>query len=292
MNHRSLARIVGQVANLPALDERLRTPSMSESTPLPSVPAVQMGDTALSLRDVLLREHHHGRLLPWLRRVALGAFLVDQARALELKAEIGEKKLAADLFRRRRGLQSEDRFQDWLRRRRMRAADFDGVQERVLLLAKLRRQVMSRDKIDERFKADTGAHDRLRLRRIVVAREEQAREVIGQLKERGADFAALARRYSRAPRSFRVGRGSMIFRCQLPPPVRDAVAGATAGTVVGPIRSPAGFEVLRIDEVISARLDGPTGALIAARLFADWVRERRKEAPLKASLLDWMAPHE
>jgi len=78
-------------------------------------------------------------------------------------------------------------------------------------------------------------------------REARAQEVLAKLKA-GGDFAALAREYSDAQN--KAGGGEMGLRPadRYPELFANATAQADVGAVVGPLRSPAGFHILKVLE--------------------------------------------
>ena len=79
----------------------------------------------------------------------------------------------------------------------------------------------------------------------VARRLERAQEVVDKLAG-GADFVALAREYSDAPE----GAGGPVLGMRpadrYPELFVNAVQQAAVGTVVGPLRSPAGFHILKV----------------------------------------------
>lgn len=257
-------------------------------TTIPPIPAARLGETVLSLRDLLRREHLGGRLLPLLEQSAREAFLLEQARAMNLRVEDAELQDAADLFRRRRQLLTPAQTQNWLEQRRLSTDDFEAALERDLLLRKLRTNV-SQDRVGERFQAQPAAYDRLQLQRLVVAREDLARELLSQITEEGADFTELAQEHSQDRAGRNARRASVVFRCQLAEPFRAALAEATAGAVIGPVAAADGFHLLLVEEVTPGQLDAATTAFVAQGAFNDWLKEGLAAATFSAPLLDLLA---
>ncbi len=113
---------------------------------------------------------------------------------------------------------------------------------------------------------------RCRVRHLLAADEAGAREAIGRLDRDGEQW-------SRA-------------LDDLPRPLGVAVAGASAGAVVGPVESPFGWHVLRVDEVRPARVApyDEVRAAIADALrkaaqadyFERWLERRRREVVMVA----------
>jgi len=87
----------------------------------------------------------------------------------------------------------------------------------------------------------------------------------------GADFAALARKYSHSPTAMDGGAMGRIKRGQMPEAFEAAAWSLPLGTVSEPIRSPVGFHILRIHRRDPARtahiaeLEQESPGLLAAR---------------------------
>lgn len=260
---------------------------MNDANPLEIVAAARLGDINISLHALLRREHVKGQLIPWLRRAATEALLLDHARSSGLRVEDAELQKAADLFRRRNRLLSAAETQAWLAERKISTDDFEASLESHLLLGKLRAQVASPERVTERFKARTADYDLIRLRRIVVAREDLAREIVTQVQEEGSDFAALAGQHSLHRSRKQDGAVGVVYRCQVePPPVREASAAAKAGDLVGPVAAGEGFHLVLVEELSPGELNLATAALIAQQLFQEWLADKLAAAPFSAPLLD------
>jgi hypothetical protein len=59
------------------------------------------------------------------------------------------------------------------------------------------------------------------------------------------------------------------------------VAAAEPGTVVGPVIAEPGCQLWEVLDRRPAVLDPPTRAVIQARLFRDWLAQRRAEAKVR-----------
>ncbi|WP_313077531.1 peptidylprolyl isomerase [Melaminivora sp.] len=76
-------------------------------------------------------------------------------------------------------------------------------------------------------------------------REKRAQQIMAQLQA-GADFAALARQYSDAPEGERGGELGLRPADRYPDLFVSATQNAAVGGLVGPVRSPAGFHILKV----------------------------------------------
>lgn len=81
----------------------------------------------------------------------------------------------------------------------------------------------------------------------VKAREARAREVMGKLQA-GGDFAALAREYSDAPEGRRGGEIGLRPADRYPELFISSTEKTPVGGVIGPVRSAAGFHILKVLE--------------------------------------------
>jgi peptidyl-prolyl cis-trans isomerase SurA len=91
----------------------------------------------------------------------------------------------------------------------------------------------------------------------VQALEAKAREIAAQARS-GADFAALARSHSDAPEAAEGGRYGMRPASRLPELFVQATRRLNAGGIAGPLRSAAGFHILRVNDKRQSGLSGAT----------------------------------
>ena len=192
---------------------------------------------------------------------------------------------AADAFRHRHGLQTEDQTRAWLEGQRLSVLDFEATLERDLLLDKLRDRV-TRDGIAGQFEAHRDDYALVLLRTIVVPREDIARELLSQIREEGRDFEEVARNYlASSPSGATIERG-WLFRKQLPQAVAEAVFAAGKGQMAGPLATAAGFQLLLVDDIRPAELDEQTIGDIRSELFEAWLNERLQGSNMRFPLLD------
>ncbi|TSE24579.1 peptidylprolyl isomerase [Tepidimonas aquatica] len=78
------------------------------------------------------------------------------------------------------------------------------------------------------------------------AQAQQQADDVARRARAGEDFAALARQYSRAPEATQGGRLGLRTADRYPTLFWDAVRAQPAGSIVGPLRSGAGWHVLKV----------------------------------------------
>jgi putative peptide maturation system protein len=259
---------------------------------LHSITAFTLGGQPVALDDVLRSWKMSGQLERLLEQTAQERLIAETARREGVSVTDEELQIAADAFRRSRGLHKASETQAWLDQRRLRVDDFQAFIEAPLLREKLAEH-LTRDQIERYFAENRSQFDCARLAQIVVAREGVAAELLTQIVEDGADFAVLARKHSTDRVSALTGGTlGVLTRKGLSPAVEAAVFGARAGDVVGPFKTPQGFHLIKVEEILPGRLDEKTTETIRERLFADWLRARMREAQLELSLLEVIGSRE
>lgn len=184
------------------------------------------------------------------------------------------------------------------------AAEADGLADALEVRAALalaRRRVLSeayldlavsravtRDAVRAAYEAEVRAaraHDRVSLRHVLTTTEEGANEALRRAR-RGERFARLAARLSQDEATKDQGGSfGMIHPNALPEGLREVAATAPLGALTGPVRTEAGYHVVRVDarrQVAVPPLGAREGAIREA-LRARAMREAaaRAEASLR-----------
>lgn len=155
------------------------------------------------------------------------------------------------------------------------------------------RQVLS-EKVRESVASDVPAtQEQVRARHILVANEEQAREVLRRLEE-GADFATLAQELSTDPGSKDKGGDLGWFpRGVMNAPFQDAAFSLQPGQRSGIVSSPNGFHVIEVVERDPNRpLEPALLEPLKARGYSEWLTAQRSSAQVQrdfnASEREWV----
>ncbi len=126
--------------------------------------------------------------------------------------------------------------------------------------------------------------------REMQALEEKARAILSEIRQ-GADFADLARRYSQGPAADTGGDMGFFELQHLDPKLAQAVQAMALGDVGGPVRMPAGVQVIRLldrqagvvkplDEVREQIYDTLYRQEVDRR-YSAWVQQLRENAYTK-----------
>lgn len=250
------------------------------------ITALTLEDQPVSLKEALHAWKISGELGRLLDQVVQNRLIAAAAQREGIQVSDEELQGAADTFRQARGLHKAAQTQAWLIEQRLGVEDLQTLVERPLLRRKVAERVVG-GQVERYFAENRTQFDRARLAQVVVEREGVAVELLTQLVEDGADFAALARKHSQDRATGQAG-GSLgvVARKNLTPAVEAAVFGGRAGDVVGPFKTSRGFSLVKIEEILPAQLDEKTTETIRDHLFEEWLRQRIRQARVRMPLLE------
>lgn len=208
--------------------------------------------------------------------------LINERAQVQLANELGIRVSDAEVDQAELSIAAQNQTDREGLRRRAAAEGVDMNRlrsdlRRQILLQRLRdREVDSRVRVTEadiddylaeqRDQADPAALE-LHLAHVLVAVPENAPEArVAELQARaqrvaeraraGEDFAALAREFSDAPERANGGQFGLRPASRLPELFVNATRTLAVGAVAGPLRSPAGFHVLKVLDKRQAGLPG------------------------------------
>ena len=107
-------------------------------------------------------------------------------------------------------------------------------------------------------------------------------EIDLQIREDGADFYAMARRFSQDART-RSGSGFLgrVRRKQLPKGIAARVFAASPGEILGPEKVSGGFALYLLQELYPATLDERIAKEIRKYLFNQWLQREMQRADIR-----------
>ena len=122
-------------------------------------------------------------------------------------------------------------------------------------MEKLRRTI-SEPRLEEVFNANTARFARVRLKRLLVMTEAEAREIVEEVTNGRSTFEEQARQKSMDVITRNVGGDAgIVRRIDLAQPLGDAIFGAEVGKLVGPVQAGQGYLVFRVEEFLPAVID-------------------------------------
>ncbi len=246
--------------------------------------AVVVNGEAIGLRDLLrgMKARHGAQFL---EEAVQDALVRQAARERGITVPDAELQKAADDYRRSAGLFDVGATDEWLKRSGLTVEDFEQRLEAHLLAQRLRDAVAG-EQVDQFFASNRGNLDRAIVAQVVVSERQLADELLAQVAEEGADFAAVAGEHSLDPMTrTRGGFVGPVSRESLGADGESLVFGASPGQVVGPVKSQGGWMVLKVYAVTPAQLDDGTRDEIKNALFQQWLQEQRAKATVETPLL-------
>lgn len=159
------------------------------------------------------------------------------------------------------------------------------VRENILVQAMIRRMLkenpITDDEVKQRFQKEVDATHKTeyRVRHILLKNEDEAKEVIQQLKGGKTDFAKLARQKSIDVQSGKRGGelGSWINQGDVVPEFFTGVTGLKKGAVsADPVKSDFGWHVIKVEDTRAAKI--PT--------FEEFMADRQTKANFYRKLQD------
>jgi len=150
-----------------------------------------------------------------------------------------------------------------------------------LTLAEFKDQVKSELIANQVFETITGdipdTADQIELSQILVADDATAWGIIEQLKQ-GADFVELVQEYS-IDESSRANNGNLGWFPQgmglVPAEVEEVAFSIEPGQVSGPIQSPLGFHIIKLENREAARPLEDMRQPLRQQIFIKWLAEQR-----------------
>jgi parvulin-like peptidyl-prolyl isomerase len=247
--------------------------------------AVGVGEERLSLPAVLAVAKYAGHIE--FLQVAIEAALIRRAaRELGIVATPAELQAAANSFRAERKLYAAADAQAWLAARHLTMGEWQAGLELDVLTRRVRDTVTT-SKIEPHFAQHMLSFEQVLVSHLLVPDENLARELMAQIEDDGADFHALARRYS-VDAATRLAGGylGIVRRGELTAAAQAAVFGAQPGEVVGPFETRAGWRIMKLESSHPAQLDEATRTEIQGTLFAEWLAAQHENTVIQSPLLD------
>jgi len=162
----------------------------------------------------------------------------------------------------------EAQFEEWLTANNLTLAEFKAQLQAELIA----------NQVFETITSDVPeTADQIELSQILVADDATAWSIIDQLKQ-GADFAELVREYS-IDESSRANNGNLGWFPQglglVPSEVEEIAFSIEPGQVSGPIRSPLGFHIIKLENREVARPLEDMRQALKQQIFIKWLVEQR-----------------
>lgn len=266
---------------------------MSEQVPInwQEFVALEVNGEEITLPEVLSAAQFQGQL-GFLQAIADMALIRQAAAQQGLEVADEELQAAADQFRTKYELHKAADLMRWLTERHLTLTTWETCLEEEVLTLKLREKLTA-GKVELHFAQNKLNFDAAEIAWIFVKEETVARELRAQISEEEADFHKLARQHSiDAENKAAGGYAGIIKREELAAEADAAIFGAQPGYITPPIKINKGWYLFKVEALLRATLDDATRETIKAKLFKEWLDERRRKARITMPLFNLLREEE
>lgn len=245
---------------------------------------ITIDDQAISLKQAIGYLNTTGDLPKFIQRILYRHIIEETlSQRLDIAVEPQQIEQAIVNFRVQNKLTDPSRFEEWLK---SQSLSYEAFQRRVSesLRVELLKQKEIQSDARKYFSENKAALDRIVLSRIVVLAQTLATEVQQQLTAGTATFESLAKQHSITNDSSAGGMMGTLQLGQLPPEIREHLAGRTAGDIVGPLEVEGRYTILRIEQVLPAAYEGDLRKQLEERFFAQWLQNQLKDREIKLNV--------
>jgi parvulin-like peptidyl-prolyl isomerase len=231
---------------------------------------------------VQLESFSEAKFLP---EVIRGLLIRQHAERSNIRNTNEELQLAADEFRYSRGLESVDALNQWMSENHQTPLSLQQNLDLMLLNNKVRNAIP-----DSELRAYYAEHqlefEKVDLYSIRVDTEDQAKELLSQIHEEGANFHVLAMEHSQDQDTRRTGGyAGRLSRAQVTSTVEAAVFKIKPVAVVGPVKSDKGWNLFRVTELHRPSFEDVRDE-IQMTLFTQLFQKLRSEATVEYPVFD------
>lgn len=222
-----------------------------------------------------------GDLQPFILKIIRQYILETELQSrddLEIDPTIIEQAIID--FRLENQLNDPDGFQEWLKTQSLSYAEFRNQIVSRLKIEKLKIEV-TKLKLEEYFNANKTLLDQIALSRIVVADKDFALSLKNQILEEVSRFEPLAREHSLTDDRLANGRMEPLSLGQIPDQIRDYVAAAKLGELIGPLEIDGRHALLRVEQFLPVALEGSLKQQLQEQLFDQWLQEKAENLTIK-----------
>ena len=186
-----------------------------------------------------------------------------------------------DEWRYQHRLERVEDTEAWLAQRGITLQDVAEDAE-VRRLEYLLSEKIAKGQVEPYFAQHTLAFDEAEICWIFHTNKGVIDEIDLQIREDGADFYAMARRFSQDART-RSGSGFLgrVRRKQLPKGIAARVFAASPGEIFGPEKVSGGFALYLVQQIYPALLDDRIAKEIRKHLFNQWLQREVQRADIR-----------
>lgn len=240
-------------------------------------PLLTINDQTIPWEQILTQLQLFGKLQPFLQETVSQHVLLQEINTrkdLTVTSTALIQEIVA--FQQKNNLTDQQAFQAWLKSQNLDNARFQKQMVLGLKLKKLRQQIAEpgQQAYFESHQTDFG---QLRLSCLFTSQESVANELKDRLSAGQDNFVQLANEYAADDRNVSVRYlTQQLQRRSLPANVRQPLASAAVGTLVGPVAVKSDWGIFRLEEVIPAELNDQLKLQIEKHLFGQWLADKTR----------------
>ena len=241
---------------------------------------VQVNDVEVSLRQVV-RQLGVADNLHFFNGFARRELIRQLARREGICAAQEDIQRKVDEWRYQHRLEQVEDTEAYLAKRGITLQDVTEDAE-VRQLEYLLSEKIAKGQVESYFAQHTLAFDEAEICWIFHTDKSVIDEIDLQIREDGADFYAMARRFSQDART-QSGSGFLgrVRRKQLPKGIAARVFAASIGEILGPEKVSKGFALYLVQERYPATLNERTKKEIRKHLFNQWLQREVQKADIR-----------
>ena len=222
---------------------------------------------------------------PFLSGVMRDVLIRQHAERNNVRNTDDELQLAADEFRYSRGLETADALKQWMSANHQSVASLQEVLDLMLLNNKVRNGIPEAD-----LRAYYAEHqlefEKVDLYSIRLETEDQAKELLAQIHEEGANFHVLAMEHSQDQDTRHAGGYvGRVTRSQVTSTVEAAVFKIKPVAVIGPVKGEKGWNLFRVTALYRPSFE-EVREEIRMVLFNQLIRRLQSEAAIEYAIFD------
>lgn len=211
--------------------------------------------------------HNYDVLLPLLK----GIITNNTVSSTEIDAEYQERIISE--FKNSKSINEENALNVWLKTYRF---EYSELVDKLLLPHKVVKYAIENHsgKVEARFLEKKPFLDMVTYSLLRTNDAYQTREIYLKIKEENADFGLLAEQYSDGVEKSSRGIIGPSPLAKAHPRVASELRAATPGEVRAPINVEGINIILRLETLVSAKLDKAMEQRMATELFDEWINEQ------------------
>jgi parvulin-like peptidyl-prolyl isomerase len=249
-----------------------------------SLAFLSIGNQAISLGQALQYLQRSGQLNSVLNNITSQHLLLQELQSRnDLQIGVAELEVTVQNFRARQQLTEPAAFEQWLANSGLSYTAFLNQVGEELKLEKLK-SLVSEQEASNYFEQNHISLDQIKLTYIVITEKEMAEALRQRLDEGNASFEDIARECINEAffnNSEKVSlKKETVRRGQVRAELKQALEGAVAGTIVGPLEVDQRWWVLKVEELIEAKLEGELKQQLETEFFRQWLNQKMQQIPV------------